>query len=55
MAGEHELTTGHLSMDANFRLLISGPVGVKEIERLISKLELGKEILAEPDDPDADE
>lgn len=47
MDGERELTTGLLSKDANFRLLVSGPVGVKEIERLIAKLELDKEILAE--------
>jgi hypothetical protein len=47
MAGERELTTGLLSKDANFRLIVSGPVGVKEIERLIRKLELDKEILAE--------
>lgn len=46
MAGERELTTGLLSKDANFRLLVSGPVGVKEIERLIAKLELDKEILS---------
>jgi hypothetical protein len=31
---------------------VSGNIGVKEIERLIAKLELDKEILAE--DPDAD-
>lgn len=49
MAGERELTTGLLSKEANFRLLVSGPVGVKEIERLIAKLELDKEILAEAD------
>jgi hypothetical protein len=52
MAGERELTTGLLSKEANFRLLVSGPVGVKEIERLIAKLELDKEILAEADAPD---
>jgi hypothetical protein len=40
-------TTGLLSKDANFRLIVSGHVGVKEIERLIKKLELDKEILAE--------
>jgi hypothetical protein len=39
MVGERELTTGLLSKDANFRLIVSGPVGVKEIERLIRKLE----------------
>ena len=49
MAGERELTTGLLSKEASFRLVVTGPVGVKEIERLIAKLELDKEILAEPD------
>ena len=49
MEGERELTTGLLSKDANFRLIVSGIVGVKEIERLIAKLELDKEILAEAD------
>ncbi len=47
MAGERELTTGLLSKDASFRLIVSGAIGVKEIERLIKKLELDKEILAE--------
>lgn len=45
--GERELTAGILSKDANFRLLVSGKVGVKEIDRLIRKLELDKEILAD--------
>lgn len=49
MAGERELTTGLLSKDASFRLIVSGQIGVKEIERLIKKLELDKEILAEQD------
>jgi hypothetical protein len=40
-------TTGPLSKDAAFRLIVSGPVGVREIDRLIRKLELDKEILAE--------
>lgn len=40
MAGERELTTGLLSKETNFRLIVGGPVGVKEIERLIAKLEL---------------
>jgi hypothetical protein len=35
------------SKDANFRLTASGPVGVREIERLIQKLQLDKEILAD--------
>ena len=47
MEGERELTTGLLSKDANFRLIVSGQIGVKEIEMLIKKLELDKEILAE--------
>ena len=50
MPGERELTTGLLSKDANFRLVVSGPIGVKEIERLIQKLELDKEILADQTD-----
>jgi hypothetical protein len=47
MDGERELTTGLLSRDASFRLIVSGPIGVREIERLIRKLELDKEILAD--------
>lgn len=52
MAGERELTTGLLSKSASFRLIVNGQVGVKEIERLIAKLELDKEILAEKDSDD---
>jgi hypothetical protein len=51
MEGERELTAGLLSKDANFRLIVSGQIGVKEIERLIAKLEIDKEILAEADEP----
>lgn len=50
MHGERELTTGLLSKGASFRLIVSGKVGEKEIERLIRKLELDKEILAETDE-----
>ncbi|HKH80854.1 MAG TPA: hypothetical protein VKA03_04465 [Methylovirgula sp.] len=46
------MTTGLLAKDASFRLTVTGHVGVKEIERLIKKLELDKEILA---DTEADE
>jgi hypothetical protein len=53
MAGERELTTGLLSKDASFRLIVSGQVGVKEIERLIKKLELDKEILADQENDEA--
>jgi len=35
---------GLLSKDANFRLIVSGQIGVKESERPIKKLELDKEI-----------
>ncbi|PNG26438.1 hypothetical protein [Methylocella silvestris] len=54
MDGERELTTGLLSKGASFRLIVSGRIGEKEIERLIKKLELDKEILADQDDDDLD-
>jgi hypothetical protein len=50
MEGERELTSGLLSKGANFRLIVSGAIGVKEIETLIKKLEIDKEILAGEDD-----
>lgn len=50
--GERELTTGLLSKSASFRLIVSGTVGVKEIDRLIAKLQLDKEILADTDKGD---
>ena len=55
MASERELTTGLLAKDASFRLIVTGKIGVKEIERLIKKLELDKEILAESDEPETAE
>jgi len=51
-AGERELVTGLLSKEASFRVIVNGTVGVKEIERLIRKLELDKEILADIEDDD---
>ncbi|WP_337267459.1 hypothetical protein [Oryzifoliimicrobium ureilyticus] len=55
MVGERELTTGILSKSgASFRLIVRGTVGEKEIERLIKKLELDKEILADADEDPAD-
>jgi len=54
LAGERELTAGILSKETTFRLLVRGPAGVKEIERLIRKLELDKEILADQDTPFGD-
>jgi hypothetical protein len=50
MEGERELTTGMLAKDASFRLIVNGKIGVKEIERLIQKLQIDKEILADQDD-----
>jgi hypothetical protein len=47
LIGERELTTGLLSKETSFRVIVNGPVGVREIERLIKKLELDKEILAD--------
>jgi hypothetical protein len=47
MEGERELTTGLLSKDSSFRLIVNGRIGVKEIEMLIKKLQLDKEILAD--------
>lgn len=46
MEGERTLLKGILSAGADFEVLVSGPVGVNEIERLIQKLKLDKEILA---------
>ncbi len=54
MEGERELTTGLLSKRANFRLIVSGEVGVREIELLIRKLELDKEILTDATNDDSD-
>jgi hypothetical protein len=39
-----------LAKEASFRLIVTGNVGVKEIERLILKLEIDKEILADQDE-----
>ena len=56
MESERELTTGLLAKGTNFRLIVSGHVGVKEIEMLIKKLQLDKEILAdEGEDATSDE
>lgn len=51
---ERELTAYLLSEEASFfRLIVRGLIGVKEIERLIKKLELDKEIMAEQQDDEA--
>ncbi len=51
---ERELQSGMLSKTAAYRVIVSGPIGVKEIERLIRKLEMDKEILADDDSTDDD-
>jgi hypothetical protein len=43
-----------LAKDASFRLIVNGKIGVKEIERLIQKLEIDKEILADQDEETPD-
>lgn len=47
---ERELSAGLLSKGASFRLIVSGEIGAKEIKRLIAKLEVDKEIMADQDD-----
>lgn len=55
MEGERILQDGILSREATYRIIVSGRIGAKEIERLIAKLELDKEILSEPEEPDEDD
>ena len=56
MAAERELTTGLLAKGANFRVIVFGPIGVKEIDPLIQKLQINKEILDDQDEgPDDDD
>jgi hypothetical protein len=47
--GERELASGLLSKQTSFRLLVTGPLGIKEIEVLIRKLEIDKEVIADED------
>jgi len=42
-----------LAKEASFRLIVTGNIGVKEIERLIQKLEIDKEILADQEGEEA--
>ncbi len=44
---ERILQSGMLSKAASYRVIVSGPVGVAEIDRLLKKLEMDKEILAD--------
>jgi hypothetical protein len=43
---EREWKKGQLAKDVSYRLIVTGNVGVKEIEQLIKHLELEKEMLA---------
>lgn len=47
MAGEREFKSGLLGKGTSFRLLVNGPVGAKEIDRLIASLKLDKDILSD--------
>jgi hypothetical protein len=47
MEGERELASGLLSDKTTFRLIVSGPVGTKELDYLIQKLQFDRRILAE--------
>jgi hypothetical protein len=47
MTAERQLASGLLSKSATFRLIVSGAVGVKELEWLIAKLQVDRNILVE--------
>jgi len=49
---ERVLQSGMLSKQATYRVIVSGPVGTAEIERLLKKLEMDKEILADSNEPE---
>lgn len=55
MEGERVLSDGILSKTATYRVIVEGSIGVKEIERLIAKLEMDKEILADDTDEGEEE
>lgn len=52
--GERVLSDGILSQTASYRVVVSGKIGPKEIDRLIKKLEMDKEILADSMEQDDD-
>jgi len=54
MAGERELTAGTLAKEASFQLIVTCSIGVMVIERLIQKLEIDKEILADQEEGEPD-
>ena len=46
---ERVLQSGMLSRHASYRVIVSGNIGTAEIEKLIAKIEMDKDILAEPE------
>lgn len=48
--GERVLTSGLMSRESTFEIIVTGRVGVKEIETLIRKLEIDKDLLADEDE-----
>lgn len=46
---ERVLQSGMLSKTASYRVIVSGPVGQAEFDKLIAKLEMDRDILADPD------
>jgi hypothetical protein len=44
---EREHSRGPLSKDTWYRLIVIGPIGVREIDRLIQRLEIDRDILKE--------
>jgi hypothetical protein len=51
-ASERVLQDGILSQNATYKIIVTGKIGSKEIERLIKKLEIDKEILADEENSD---
>ena len=54
MEGERVLSDGILSKTATYRVIVSGAVGPKELDRLIKKLEMDKAILADESEVEDD-
>lgn len=52
--GEREISSGLLSRESTYRLIVSGVFGEKEIKRLIAKLKLDEQILADQDEDNDD-
>lgn len=49
--GERLLLAGMLSRTVRFRLFVTGPIGQREMENLIRKMETDRDILADDDHP----